>query len=67
MARVLSRRDRFGKVTVMAKRGGGRGGGKQGGGKGGSGKQGAGWPAKTNDGNKSGGGRDNNPPKGGKK
>lgn len=26
-------------------------------------KQGAGWPAKTNDGNKSGGGRDNNPPK----
>ncbi len=28
-----------------------------------SGKQGAGWPAKTNDGKKSGGGRDNNPPK----
>lgn len=50
----------------MAKRGSGRG-GKQGGGKGASGKQGAGWPAKTNDGSKSGGGRDNNPPKSGRK
>ena len=43
----------------MAKRGSARG-GKQGGGKN---NQGAGWLAKTNDGNKSGGGRDNNPPK----
>ena len=53
----------------MAKRGGGRGGGsgKQGDGKGGSGKRSAGWPAKTNDGNKSGEGRDNKPPKSGKK
>ena len=50
----------------MAKRGGARGSGKQGG-KGGSGRQGAGWPAKTNDGNKSGKGRKNNPPKSGKK
>ena len=53
----------------MAKRGGNRGGGggKQGGGKGTSGKQSAGWPAKINDGGKSGKGRDNASPKGGKK
>ena len=41
----------------MAKRGSDRGGGKQG----------ANWPAKTNDGKKSGKGRDNNPPKSEKK
>lgn len=45
----------------MAKQGGNGESGNQGGSKG------AGWPAKTNDGNKSGGGRDNNPPKSGKK
>ena len=52
----------------MAKRGGGRGGGggKQGSGKGAGGKQGAGWPSKK-PGKLSGGGRDNNPPKSGKK
>lgn len=51
----------------MAKSGSNRGsgrGGNRGGGQGSNRGQGAGWPAKT--GNRSGGGRDNAPPRGGK-